>query len=185
MHDTPTFSKTHADRILKRAAEIEGSEDHNPVSVEELRSIAGAAGFGPKAIDRAITEALRDGVVQEQKPEVKASGVIVTNLSTYRVIPIPLDSQLLIRAVRLFQPYRDGVTPVTIEEHRITWKDRAGIRFSVLSTGGTTEVRVFVSKHIRRKRKWIEWVNTAADKLEETIVLVGSTNRDVPSLPRP
>jgi hypothetical protein len=48
------FSKIEADRILKRAVEIEGSEDGRPLSIDELRSIAGEAGFGSEAIERAI-----------------------------------------------------------------------------------------------------------------------------------
>lgn len=175
MSDMTSFTKTDADRILRRAAELEGSESNSPMTVEELRSIAGAAGFGSRAVDLAITEALQEGAAHDQKPPVKASGFLVTTLSTYRIIPVELDSQLLIRAVRLFQPYRDGPAPVTLEEHRITWRDRKGIRFSVVSAGGNTEVRVFISKRMHRRRVWVNWVETAADRLEALIVLVGSS----------
>ena len=43
MVNSPLFSKIDADRILKRAAEIEGSEDSGPLTIDELRSIAAGA----------------------------------------------------------------------------------------------------------------------------------------------
>ncbi len=45
-NDSLMFSKLDADQILRRAAEIEGSEDTGPITIAELRSIAGEAGFG-------------------------------------------------------------------------------------------------------------------------------------------
>jgi len=51
------FSKIDADRILMRAAEIEGSEGSRALTVDELRSISGEAGFGSQAVERAIAEA--------------------------------------------------------------------------------------------------------------------------------
>ena len=50
MTNSPMFSKIDADRILKRAVEIEGSEDAGPLTIDELRSIAGEAGFGSQAV---------------------------------------------------------------------------------------------------------------------------------------
>ena len=47
MTNSPMFSKMAADRILRRAAEIEGSEESGPVTVDELRSIAGLAVAAP------------------------------------------------------------------------------------------------------------------------------------------
>ena len=63
MTSSPLFSKAEADRILKRAAEIEGSGTADPLTVAELRSIAGEAGFGAAAVDRAIAEARRAGIM--------------------------------------------------------------------------------------------------------------------------
>jgi len=44
------FSRVDADRILRRAAEIEGAGDEGRLTLTELRSIAGEAGFAPQTI---------------------------------------------------------------------------------------------------------------------------------------
>ena len=140
----PVFSKTDADRILKRAAEIEGSEDSGPLSADEIRSIAGEAGFGSQAVERAIAEAQKVASKEVHRPPVQRSGIVIIHLSTLRTVPFEVSTEELMRAVRLFQPYREGPAQVKLEEHQITWRDRKGILFTVTSAGGITEIRVFV-----------------------------------------
>ena len=85
-----------------------------------------------------------------------------------------VSSEQLMRAVRLFQPYREGPAQVKLEEHQIAWRDRKGIRFTVTSSGGITEVRAFVSKFLFRKGKWMGWVRSAADRLETLVFMVAA-----------
>jgi hypothetical protein len=189
MTDPPVFSKLDADRILKRAAEIEGSEDTKPLTVTELRSIAEEAGFGSQAVERAIAEARRAATAGIRRPPVEKSGAIVTHLSTHRSVPIEVSSEQLMRAVRLLQPYREGPAQVKLEEHQITWRDRKGLRFTVTSSGGVTEVNVFVSKFILRRGRWIGWVKSAADRLETLVFMVAAqdepTSEFLARLPSP
>ena len=182
MPDSPLFSKIAADRILKRAAEIEGSEDTRPLSVGELRSIAGEAGFGASAVERAIAEAQLAAKSVARTDPVKRSGVVITHLSAVRAVPIDLSTEQLMRAVRLLHPYRDGPAHISLEEHQVTWRDKKGIRFTVTSAAGVTEIRVLVSRPIARGRKWMGWVKAAADQLESLIYLVAA--RDVGDAPR-
>ena len=165
MAEAPLFSKIDADRILRRAAEIEGTEGAAPMTIGDLRAIAGEAGFGSRAVDRAIAEALEEGPPGTRNQPVQKSGIVITYLSTVRSIPIELSSEQLIRAVRLFQPYRDGPAQVNLEERQLTWQDPKGLRFTVVSGGGMTEIRVFVSKLLVRKGRWMGWVKAAADQL--------------------
>lgn len=181
MTDLPVFSRTDADRILRRAAEIEGSEESRRLSLDELRSIAGEAGFGPRAVDRAIAEARAAASADVRRPPVQRSGLVVTHLSTVREVPTGISSEQLMRVVRLFQPYREGPAQVKLEEHEITWRDRKGLRFTITSAGGVTEIRVFVSKMVLiRRGRWTAWVKTAADRLEMLVLLVADRDRDVP-----
>jgi len=184
------FSKRDADRILKRAAEIEGSEDSGPLTIDELRSIAGEAGFGAQAVERAIVEAQQARPTEVRHNAVQKSGWVFVHLSTVRCIPIGISSDQLMKAVRLFAPYREGPAHVNLGDHEITWRDRKGLRFTVTSAGGVTEVRVFVSKFFVRRVTWMKWVKSAADRLEELVFLVAA--RELPSaqqleatLPRP
>jgi len=172
MPDNPIYSKVDADRILKRAAEIEGSEKSVPITVEELRSIAGEAGFGSRAVERAISEARLSGPPQIHRNPVQRSGWVIHQLSTVRAVPIEITSEQLMRAVRLFQPYRDGPANINLEEHQVTRRDRKGLRFTVTSAGGMTEIRVFVSRLLIRRRRWREWVEAAANRLETLVFLV-------------
>ena len=172
------FSKIDADRILRRAAEIEGSDDHGPLTVDELRSIAGEAGFGSQAVERAIVEAQQAGPTEVHRHPVQKSGVLITHLSTIRAIPIAITSDELMTAVRLFQPYREGPAHVDLGEQQIAWRDRKGLRFAVTSAGGVTEIRVLVSKFLIRRGKWMGWVKSAADRLEALVYLVSA--RDQP-----
>lgn len=174
MNDPLMFSKIDADRILKRAAEIEGSEDTRPLSVAELRSIAGEAGFGLQAVERAIAEARRVASAETRRPAVQKSGLIFTHLSTVRSVPVEVSSEELMRAVRLFQPYREGPVQVKLEEHQIAWQDGKGLRFTVTSSGGGTEIRVYVSKPLLRKGRWMGWVKSAADRLETLVFMVAT-----------
>ena len=180
MADLTMFSKMDADRILKRAAEIEGSEDAGPLTVDELRSIAGEAGFGSQAVERAITEALQAGSAVVQRHGVHRSGLVITHLSTVRSVPVEISSEQLMRAVRLFQPYREGPAHVNLGAQEITWRDRKGLRFSVSSAAGVTEIRVLVSRPLIRRSRWIGWVESAADHLETLMFLVAT--RDTPRL---
>jgi hypothetical protein len=189
MTDSPTFSKIDADRILRRAAELEGTEDARRLTVEELRSIAGEAGFGPRAVERAIAEVRRAEPPEVRRPPVQKWGLLVTHLSALREVPVGIDSEQLMRAVRLFQPYRDGPAHVKLEEHEVTWHDRRGIRFTLGSVGGVTQIRVYVSKLLLRRGRWMGWVRTAADRLETLVLLVAERDADeprgVPRLPPP
>ena len=146
MSNSPTFSKIDADRILRRAAEIEGSEDTRPLTVEELRSIALEAGFGAHAVERAIVEAQRAAPTEVRHQPVQRSGLVIVHLSTTRTIPFQISSEQLMNAVRLFQPYREGSAPVNLGEHQITWRDQTGLKFTVMSAMGATEITVYVSR---------------------------------------
>ncbi len=173
MDDTPTFSRLDADRILRRAAEIEGADDGRHLTVAELRLIAEEAGFGADAVQRAIAEA-RDGTRTAHRPPVQRWGLVVTHLSAIREIPVEVSSDQLMRAVRLFQPYREGAPQVKLEEHEVVWRDRKGLRFAVTSANGLTEIRVYVSRVVLRRGRWTGWVKTAADRLETLILMVAA-----------
>lgn len=186
MNHSPKFSKVDADRILKRAAEIEGSEDHVPISVDELRSIAGEAGFGARAVERAIAEAQQAATLEVRRHPVTRSGLVITRLSTVRTIPVEISSDQLHDAVRLFQPYREGPAHVNLGEHRITWRDRKGLRFTVTSGGGVSEIRVSCAKVLVRKGRWMGWVKYAADRLERLLILAATQESvGLPRLPSP
>ena len=174
------FSKMDADRILKRAAEIEGSEDARRLSVDELRLIAGEAGFGALAVERAIAEAQVQAVsLDVRRPPVQRWGFVVTHLSTLREIPVELTAEQLMKAVRLLQPYREGPAGVKLEEREITWRDKKGIEFSLISERGVTEIRVHLSKFLLRRGRWTGWVKAAADRLEALVLMVA--HRDTQS----
>ena len=174
MNEPNTFSKLEADRILKRAGEIEGSEASRSLSVADIRSIATEAGFGAHAVEQAIAEARQAMAPGVHRPPVRRSGFIITQLSTMRTIPVDVGTEGLMRAVRLFQPYREGPAQVKLEEHEITWRDRRGIRFTLTASPGSVEIRVYVSKFLLRRGRWMGWVNAAADRLETLAVMVGS-----------
>jgi hypothetical protein len=174
MNNLPGFSKLDADLILRRAAEIEGAEDTRPVSVDEIRSIAAEAGFGRHAVEQAISEAQRVGGARVRRPGVERSGLVITRLTIERDIQIEITSDQLMQVVRLFHPYREGPAQVKLEYDRITWRDRKGIRFSVVSAGGVTEIRAYLAKPLLRKGRWMGWVKTATDRLEDLVLLVAS-----------
>jgi hypothetical protein len=181
MIQPPLFSKLDADRILRRAAEIEGSGDAGALTLDELRSIAGEAGFGSQALELAIAEAQESRLSEGRSQPVQKWGLVITHLSTLRMIPVEIGSDALMRVVRLFQPYREGPAHVKLEEHEITWRDRKGLRFAMTSAGGMTEIRVYVSKFLLlRKGRWMGWVKSAADRLEALTVLV--SRRDEPAV---
>jgi hypothetical protein len=174
MTDPIIFSKLDADRILKRAAEIEGSDDSKPLTDAEIRSIAEEAGFGRRAVERAIAEAKRVATAKVLSPPVQKSGRIITHLSTFRTVPVEVDSEQLTRAVRLFQPYKEGPAQVKLEDHQITWRDRKGIQFTVTSAAEVTEIRVYVAKPLMFRGRWIGWVKAAADRLEMLVLMVAT-----------
>jgi hypothetical protein len=174
MTEQPRFSLLDADRILKRASEFEGSEEASFLTLDELRAIAGEAGFGLHAVDRAIAEARGAVAPTVHPPPVRRWGWVVTRIATYRSLPVKTRSEDLMRAVRLFQPYRDGAARVRLEENEITWGDRKGLQFTVGSIGGTTEIRVYVSKLLLRRGRWVEWVKAAADRLETLVYLAAA-----------
>ena len=183
MADSTVFSKIDADRILKRAAEIEGSEDARPLTIDELRSIAGEAGFGSQAIERAILETQQASTNDARHDPVQRSGLLITHRWTIRTIPIQISSDQLMKAVRLFQPYRDGPAPVNLGEHQITWRDTSRLKFTVMSAGGVTEIRVNATVIFVAKRRWIRWVKSAADRLEALVFLV--SHRSMPGTQEP
>lgn len=83
-----------------------------------------------------------------------------------------LTSKQLMRAIRLFQPYRDGPAQVKLGEDRITWRDRKGLVFTLQCVGGITEIHVYVGKLLIRRGRWMGWVGAAADSLEALILLM-------------
>ncbi len=175
MSDAPIFTKQDADRILQRAAEIEGSDVGRPMSVSEIRGIAGEAGFGSSAVERAIAEALEVGPPGASRPPVEREGLLLVKMWTVRAIPIELGSDQLIRAVRLFQPYREGPANVNLEDREITWRDREGLMFHLRSYGGETEIRVRISKLLFfGGGRVMGWVRAAADRLESLVYLVAA-----------
>ncbi len=180
MTDLTVFSKVDADRILKRAAELEGSDDPGPITMDELRSIASEAGFGAQAIERALSEAQQ--AAKAYRASVHASGWVIRRISTTRSVPIEVSSDQLMQAVRLFQPYREGQAQVKLGPTALTWKDKKGLRFTVTSLGGVTEIQVTVAKPLVRRKRWKGWVETAAERLE-TVILLTAT-RDLPRSPR-
>jgi len=173
MDDTPIFTRRDADRILRRAAEIDGADEGRRLTVAELRAIAEEAGFGPDAVQRAIAEA-RDGTPTVHRPPVQRWGLVVTHLSALREIPVEVSSERLMRAVRLLHPYREGPPQVKLEEHEVTWRDRKGLRFAVTSANGLTEIRVYVSRVLLRRGRWMGWVKAAADRLEALVLMVAA-----------
>lgn len=183
MSDAPLFNRLDADRILQRAAEIEGGNEGHALSVQEIRGIAGEAGFGPMAVERAIAEALEVGPVGRQKAPVEREGLILVKMWTLRTIPVELGSDQLIRAVRLFQPYREGPARVDLEDRQITWRDRKGLIFHLSSYRGETEIRVRVSKFLLRRSRMMGWVQASADRLESLVYLVAARDTGAPGLP--
>ena len=182
MSDSPLFTKLDADRILQRAAEIEGSDPGRAMSVSELRGIAGEAGFGSTAVERAIAEALEVGPPGSVRAPVEREGLLHVKMWTIRAIPVELDSDQLIRAVRLFQPYREGPANVNLEDRQITWRDRKGLMFHLMSYGGETEIRVRVSKRLGlRSGRMMGWVRAAADRLESIVYLVAARDTAAPA----
>ncbi|GEM_PF-1383284 len=177
MNELPSFSKSDTDRILRRAAEIDGSEEAGPVSVEELRSIASEAGFGAQAVERAIAEAQRAAVATIQRNPVQKPGLVWVFMSTTRTIPIELNSEQLMWAIRLFAPYREGPPQVNLEADRITWRERKGLRFTVTPGGGVTEVSVVISRPLIRRRRMKGWISDAADRLESLILMVAALDQ--------
>lgn len=174
MNNPPVFSKLDADRILRRAAEIEGSEDSRRFTADDLRSIAGEAGFGIQAVERAIAEAQQAAASDVRRRAVHRSGIVKSYISTSRTIPIEITSDELMNVVRLCQPYREGPAQLKLERDRITWRDRKGLSFTVTSAGGETEIQVVVSKFAVRRGRWMTWVRAAADRLESLVLLVAA-----------
>ncbi len=175
MTDSTALSRSTVDQILRRAAEIDGSEDA-PVSVEQLRSIAGQAGFAPHAVEQALAEVRHVARPETMVRPVQKSGLLVAKIWTMRSIPIQISSDQLMNTVRLFQPYREGPAQVKLEDRQITWRDRKGIRFAVVSSNGVTEISVFVSRPLLRRRRMMSWVRAAADRLESIIRLVADAD---------
>jgi hypothetical protein len=179
MSDLTMFSKVEADRILKRAAELEGSDEAGPVTIEELRSIAGEVGFSPQAIDRAISEAKQAAAISAERQRVQVTGRVIRHVTAVRSIPVEITADQLMQAVRLFQPYRDGQAHVKLGRAAITWQDRKGLTFRVTSAGGVTEVAVTVTWFVIRRKRWTNWVQTAADRLESLILLMAARDLGV------
>jgi len=182
MKNPESFTKLDVDRILRRAAEIEGSDDAEPITVDEIQSIASEAGFGVHAIQRAIVEAQQAAVTVRRHP-IQKTGIIIARVLAVRTIPIDISSEQLMRAVRLFQPYIEGPAQVKLEEHQICWRDRKGLGFTVSSSGGVTEIQVLVSRVMIRRGRWIGWVKSASDRLEALVLLVAAQNRSETSEP--
>jgi hypothetical protein len=167
------FSSVEADRILRRAAEIEGTGEGKPLSLADLRTLAMEAGFAPQTLDRAIAE-VQDASLAASRGPVRRSGLVIAHLSTVREIPVGIDADQLMRVVRLCQPYREGPAQVKLDESEISWRDKLGLRLSVTSSGGITEVSVYVSGLLLRRGRWTGWVQAAADRVEALVSLVAA-----------
>lgn len=178
MNNSTSFSKLEVDRVLRRAAEIEGSEESRPISGEELRSIAGEAGFGAHAVERAIREIRQEALRAVERTPVEISGLIVPSVSARRKIPVQISSEELMMAVRLLQPYREGPAQIKLDADRVHWRDRKGLNFVVSSARGVTEIKVRVARPMLRRRLWIGWVKAAADQLESLVLLVADRSVD-------
>lgn len=187
MNDPSVFSRYDADRILRRAAEIEGSEDAKALSLDELRSIAGEAGFAPGTVERAIAEVRDADMAAVKRPPVQTSGLIFLHLSAVREIPVGLSGEQLMRVVRLFHPYREGSVKVEFEDQEMVWRDRKGLKFAIGSAGGVTALRVYVARPILRRGRWRGWVKAAADRLEMLTLMVARQDgaRGSKALPPP
>lgn len=172
MTDGTEFTRIEADRILRRAATLEGSPDALRVSAAELRAIAREAGFAPQVVERAMEEVRESSNQPPPAPPVQGWGIVVMNRATLRQVPVEIDSDQLMRAVRLLQPYREGPARLSLEEGEVSWRDRRGLRFTVTTRPGLTEIRVHVAKLALRRKRWTRWVKAAADRLEELVVLV-------------
>jgi len=72
------FSKLDTNQILRRAVEIEGSDDAAPITIAKLRSIAGEVGFGSQAVERAIPEIQQASSAVARQHSVQKSGLVVT-----------------------------------------------------------------------------------------------------------
>jgi hypothetical protein len=181
MNNAPSFSKLDVDRVLRRAAEIEGAEDSRPISGQELRSIAGEAGFGAHAVERAIREIRQEALKAVSRSPVEVSGLLVVRLMAHRKIPAQISSEELMTAVRLLQPYREGPAQIKLDADRVHWRDRKGLHFVVSLAGGRTEIKVEVVRPMIRRGRWTGWVKAAADQLEALVLLVaaGSAEDDV------
>jgi hypothetical protein len=167
------FSRVEADRILRRAAELEGTGNERALTLAELRTVASEAGFAAQTLERAIAEA-QDASLAAGRGPVRRSGLVIAHLSTVREIPVGIDADQLMRVVRLCQPYREGPAQVKLDESEISWRDRKGLRLAVTSSGGITEVRVYVSGLLLRRGRWTGWVQAAADRIETLVSLVAA-----------
>ncbi len=177
MAESSVFSKMDADRILQRAAEIDSADEGRPLSAPELRGIAAEAGFNPRAVERAIAEALQRGPVGTERTPVEKRGLIRPTFSTRRTVPIQLTSEQLWEAIRLFTPYREGPAQIELGEGGMVWRDRKGLRFEIITHPAKTELRVRLRKFaLLRSGRLFDWVNASADRLESLLILVASRN---------
>jgi hypothetical protein len=136
-------------------------------------------GFSPQAIDRAISEAKQAAAISAERQRVQVTGRVIRHVTAVRSIPVEITADQLMQAVRLFQPYRDGQAHVKLGRAAITWQDRKGLTFRVTSAGGVTEVAVTVTWFVIRRKRWTNWVQTAADRLESLILLMAARDLGV------
>jgi len=174
------FSRAEADRILRRAGELEGTGTERSLSAEELRAMAAQAGFAPQTLERAIADVQSARRVLNRSP-VRSSGLVIAHLSAVRELAVGIDADQLIQVVRLCQPYRDSPADVRLDESEISWMDKKGLRLAVTSVGGVTEVRVYVSGFLCRRGRWKRWVQAAADHLEALVSLVAAQRSFTPA----
>lgn len=191
MSTPPLFTRAEADRILRRASEIEGAGEEKLLSVAEVRSIGVEVGFSSQTLERAIADVQAASLSPRRGP-LQKSGLFIVHLSTVREIPVQMDADQLMRVVRLFHPYRVGAPQVKLDDVEISWRERRGLRFAISSADGCTEIRVYVAGILLRRGRWREWVRTAADRLEALATLVAtqrlvgrSAPESLPAPPRP
>ena len=154
---------------------VRPSRDGRALTVTELRGIAGEAGFGTPAVERAIAEALEQSRAEPRRSPIEKRGFIRLQVWTLRTIPIELTSDQLLYTLRLLQPYHHGPPRVAVEEGQLTWRDGKGLIFHLQSGPGVTELRVRISKiTLFRRRRLLRWIGSAADRLETLLTLVAA-----------
>lgn len=157
----------------------------------DVRSAGGPVNDLP-AFSRRDTQSLERAYMESAEGSsrpapVHRQGLIIVRMWTVRAVPVELNSDQLLRAVRLAQHYREGPPQIRLDERQITWRDRQGIIFHLESADGRTEVRVRVSRFLLRRARMDRWVRAAADRLAAIIRLVGEGEEPArpASLPRP
>ncbi len=161
------LSGSDADRILKRAAELESAETSDPLSVDEIRAVAEEAGYDPSTVERAISETLDPA--PQPLDNVQTSGFLATRFHTTRSIPVQLTAKELMKAVELLMPYFEAPPEVKFRKGSLVWRDRRKLRFELDPGLDAVGLQVSSPRLMGQKARWKDWVGKAADQLEAMI----------------